>query len=293
MAIKLPHMPLWVYDLEADEDCSLMSLAEYGAFLRLLQRQWIEGTIPACEKRLARLLRVSQDEFAEIWEMIRHKFTEDQEGRLINARLESERSKALEKVEKNRAAANKRWGNADGDADASSDANANENADGMLRAYGSGSGSGSGSSEEKKVEKEKWNDSKFEEWWSAWPSHKRKQAKDNCRAKWRNNGCDEHFDLIMSSLESWKSSHDWTKENGDFIPTPHKWLREKIYEAPVNSLKRSKEKTKNGWEKLSQAQKLLLLEEVRSDDPSTYHSPGVIDTDRAMIRLAKKKGLIQ
>ena len=54
MADNLPHMPLWVYDIEADEDCSLMTLEEFGAFMRLLIRQWIEGSIPSEKKRLAK-----------------------------------------------------------------------------------------------------------------------------------------------------------------------------------------------------------------------------------------------
>lgn len=140
MAIKLPHMPIWVYDLEADEDCSLMSLAEYGAYMRLLQRQWIEGSVPVDMARLARLLRVTIDEMESIWPVLAPKFAEDGRGRLKNHRLDQERESALRKVEVNKANGKR------GGRPKKTERLSEEKPNGSIRVSGSGSGSDYGDS---------------------------------------------------------------------------------------------------------------------------------------------------
>lgn len=143
---KLPHMPLWVYDLEADEDCALMSLSEYGAYMKLLQRQWIEGSIPNDTTRLARLLRVTNDEMNQLWSALSPKFTEDSEGRLFNPRLDDERDKALAKVERNRA--NGKRGGRPPKTERLTSRLSDTKPNGLIRAYDSDSVSDSSLSEE-------------------------------------------------------------------------------------------------------------------------------------------------
>lgn len=43
---------------------------------------------------------------------------------------------------------------------------------------------------------------------------------------------------IMYGLDRWKSSYDWTKENGQYIPKPAKWLKNRCWEdEPPNNQK--------------------------------------------------------
>lgn len=72
----------------------------------------------------------------------------------------------------------------------------------------------------------------FERFWKAWPSHHRKVAKDQCRAKWKAKGCDGIVDAVIASVEAAKLSEDWVKERGSFIPSPLVWLNQSRWEAP-------------------------------------------------------------
>lgn len=76
-----------------------LALAERGAYRELLDYQWEMGVLPKDEKRLARLLAITPDEFAEIWPSIRDKF-EDTENGISNKRLEEHRKKAVEQRDK-------------------------------------------------------------------------------------------------------------------------------------------------------------------------------------------------
>lgn len=119
-----------------------MSLAEYGAYIRLLQRQWIEGSIPADAARLARLLRVTADQMDEIWQALSPKFVKDGRDRLKNRRLSTERDLAIAKVQKNRDNG-KLGGRPKKPPDTDSETQKKPN--GYIRGSGSGSVSGSDS----------------------------------------------------------------------------------------------------------------------------------------------------
>lgn len=103
MADKLPHMPLWVYDITTDEDCIAMTLEQRGAYIWLLMRQWIEGSLPNNPTVLSRLIQTEPDGFASvIWPAIKNKFQSCGHSRIINKKLAEHRTAALEKVRKNR-----------------------------------------------------------------------------------------------------------------------------------------------------------------------------------------------
>jgi uncharacterized protein YdaU (DUF1376 family) len=73
-----------------------MTLAERGAYTDLLWFAWDMGTLSNDPKRLARMLGVDADEFAEVWPAIKLKFVQNPDGQLVNERLERERIKAAE-----------------------------------------------------------------------------------------------------------------------------------------------------------------------------------------------------
>ena len=66
----------------------------------------------------------------------------------------------------------------------------------------------------------------FEEFWKAYPN-RRKYNKKGCKAKYKHIPDIEkiHSD-IMFALEIHKRSKDWTKENGEFIPSPYVYLNQ-------------------------------------------------------------------
>jgi uncharacterized protein YdaU (DUF1376 family) len=70
-----------------------MDLEQFGAYWRLLLHAWIEGSIPADETLLARLLGINHRKFRRIWEAVSRCWTvsENDPTRLIQRRQEAQR----------------------------------------------------------------------------------------------------------------------------------------------------------------------------------------------------------
>jgi vacuolar-type H+-ATPase subunit F/Vma7 len=70
----------------------------------------------------------------------------------------------------------------------------------------------------------------FDKFWKAYPS-RRKTCKQEAYDLWRkldfSNGL---FETIMDALERQKKSDDWTKEGGQYIPNPAKYIRRRRWE---------------------------------------------------------------
>lgn len=65
----------------------------------------------------------------------------------------------------------------------------------------------------------------FAEFWTAWPSVRRKAKADALEA-W--NALHPSLELrhrILAALEGLKATPDWQRDNGRFIPYPHRWLK--------------------------------------------------------------------
>lgn len=277
MADKLPHMPLWVYDLEADEDCALMSLAEYGAYMRLLQRQWIEGSIPVDMPRLARLLRVTADEINAIWPALADKFVKDGRGRQKNHRLDQERVKAIKKVEKNRANGSLGGRPKETKSESEIKPNGSIRASGSDSESGSGSGSSGGSAE---------GGDAFDAFWAGVPN---KLGKGTARKAYASAiaGGAAHSE-IMAGLPGYRDSEKRRSKQNDYQPLhPATWLNGERWTDEHGT---AKDAAKAAWESLGRDKCAQLLREVQESDSSVDHRAGNIETQRAMRRLAKEKG---
>lgn len=69
---------------------------------------------------------------------------------------------------------------------------------------------------------------RFEEFWDAYP---RKRSKGQAEKAWSKLKPDEQLhDRIMRAVEQAKTSVEWTKDNGQFIPYPSSWLNAKGWE---------------------------------------------------------------
>lgn len=68
--------------------------------------------------------------------------------------------------------------------------------------------------------------SRFGDFWSEWPKHKRKVAEDQCRAKWKAKGCEAIADEVIAAVKAFKASDDWRKDGGEYIPAPLVWLNQ-------------------------------------------------------------------
>jgi hypothetical protein len=81
---------------------------------------------------------------------------------------------------------------------------------------------------EKRREETEKNERAFTEFWSSYP---RKVAKHDALKAWKSlslhNG---EVESLLGALEAAKSSDQWRKDNGQFIPHPAKWLRQRRFE---------------------------------------------------------------
>jgi len=139
---SLAMLPFFVRDYIAAT--RHLSLAERGAYTDLLFLSWEMGSLPKDPARLARLVGCDADEFAQVWPIIRSKFTESDDG-LVNARLEEHRTESMRRSEKARESALASWNSpkrnrlghrSDANADANAPANADANADALASANG-------------------------------------------------------------------------------------------------------------------------------------------------------------
>ena len=100
-------------DWQASIKNSCFTLAQEGAYIRLLCRAWEHGGIPDDTKKLATLLGVSRQEFEELWDGLAEKFVDhpDDTKSLVNPRQEAVRA-TQSNLHRHRVDAGKRGGDA-------------------------------------------------------------------------------------------------------------------------------------------------------------------------------------
>jgi uncharacterized protein YdaU (DUF1376 family) len=102
-----PWMPLYIADYL--QDTTHLSAAEHGAYLLLIMHYWANGGLPTDDRRLARIARMSDDEWAVSKETIAEFFEADWK----HIRIEVELVESDEKYER-RASAGAAGGRASG-----------------------------------------------------------------------------------------------------------------------------------------------------------------------------------
>ncbi len=96
--MKRPWFPFYAADWLCDANVLTMTLAEQGAYIRLLAVQWREGSIPASVGAVSRMIGLhwgdqeSQEVVANV--LLQFEPLPGDETRLINRRLERERQEA-------------------------------------------------------------------------------------------------------------------------------------------------------------------------------------------------------
>jgi len=73
-------------------------------------------------------------------------------------------------------------------------------------------------------------ESGFDLFWKAWPKNPRKGAKAACLAKWNKGYYETQSDQIIKHVEWMKTTGDWKKDNGAFIPAPLVYLNQQRWD---------------------------------------------------------------
>lgn len=85
---------------------------------------------------------------------------------------------------------------------------------------------------EPKPKKPKTEPPRFGEFWRAYP---KKKSKDKAIEAWRKIRPDDALiDRLLTALAAACLSRDWTKDGGQFIPWPAKWLNERRWEDEID-----------------------------------------------------------
>tara|TARA_B100000959_G_scaffold133241_2_gene139732 strand:+ start:2233 stop:3063 length:831 start_codon:yes stop_codon:yes gene_type:complete len=91
---KSPAFQFYPEAFLSDENVQLMDYEERGIYITLLSHCWLEGSIPADPGKIVRLLKLGEVDLAPILKCFME--SEDDPERLINSRLDRERTKQFE-----------------------------------------------------------------------------------------------------------------------------------------------------------------------------------------------------
>ena len=73
-------------------------------------------------------------------------------------------------------------------------------------------------------------ESGFDLFWTAWPKSPRKGAKSACQSKWKKGLYEHCADQILKHVEWMKTTDQWRKDNGAFIPAPLVYLNQQRWD---------------------------------------------------------------
>jgi len=102
-----------MYAADIYMDTNEWSAEAFGIYNRLLNHQWVNGSIPKDHKTLAQITFVSIKKFSKSWPEMASKFVYDETNRGVNLKLENVRQKQKHFLETQKVKAKKRWGKDD------------------------------------------------------------------------------------------------------------------------------------------------------------------------------------
>ena len=70
----------------------------------------------------------------------------------------------------------------------------------------------------------------FDRFWEAWPKSVRKGGKSECLKKWAKLYCESCADQIIKHVEWMKTTDQWRKSDGAFIPAPLVYLNQQRWD---------------------------------------------------------------
>ena len=192
-------------------------------YIRLLCTQWVNGSIPDDQRRIAKAAGVDLSELQREWHLLEPKFPICDDGMRRNPRLEGVRARQKEVSEVRKVAADTRW-----------KSNANAYTKNMQRKV----------KEKIEVEEEKERttqvekvDTVFDAFYAAYPN---KKAKGPALTAWAKLKATERA-LCRPAIEAQvKANHFRGADGVDYIPHPASWLNARRWEDEVKHTQRTK-----------------------------------------------------
>ena len=187
-----------------------LSDAEDLAYRRLLDLYYMsEKPIPLDTESVSRKIRLDLD----VTESVLGEFFEHTENGYRNARCDAEIAKYQHQVENNRQLG-KRGGRpkkTEPETESKPNTNPNRNRNRNINTISSVAPTVS----------------RFNEFWAAWPTSKRKVAKASCESKWLKLKLDAVADRIIANVNSLKTTEQWTT---GYEPAPLTYINQRRWE---------------------------------------------------------------
>lgn len=217
-----------------------LSIVEDGVYRRLLDVYYVrEAPIPADLRQVYRLVRAQSDTEREAVETILSEFFVETHDGWRHSRCEIEIERLNEKRQKAKDSANKRWQDAKTGASAKRpqcDGNANASSEPCERTETPCEGNAPNPNPNPKEENtplppasggrdrpgRATTSEGFEQFWAAYP---RKRSKGQARKAWAKLRPNEQLlQAIIAGIERARTSDQWTRDDGQFVPHPATWL---------------------------------------------------------------------
>lgn len=239
-----PYRPLPYYrwfwqDWRANRNVQRMSYVERGLYRELLDECWAEGFIPSDLQDLADICDCPIDVMTNAWPRLERCFDIDSDGKLVNTRLNIERTeKDTERVK--RSEAGKKGGSAKPKttetkaSTSTSQASASKCLANASTCHIEGVLVLEGEEDRKEayVPDAQSRSDYFDRFWKLYPKKKSKADAEKAWSKVKMS--EEFFAVIIQSLSDQCSSQDWTKEAGKYVPLAGTWIRGKRWEDEVS-----------------------------------------------------------
>ena len=256
---KLLYYSLYPGDFDNDERVRGMDDAEVGLFIRALNHAWANSGLPSDLEELERVLpgRRTSAEFEKRWRRVSKCFVPDTSGRLINPRQEEEREVAREKSETAKENIRKRWEAIRAKQSGNTPVSV-PNESGMP--FGNTHRSDQIRSDinplppSANVEPDSDLAEAFHRFIDRYPNRIEVDLSAQIWISLAGNGTISAAVIpeIESGLTRWIESDQWTRDDGRFVPSPAKWLRDKRWldtppvAAEVKIAKRSAKRSSEG-----------------------------------------------
>jgi len=214
------------------KDASHLSLLEHGIYMRLLDVYYTrEQPIPV--DQAARLIGARSDEERTALHVVAGEFFSEVEGCYVQARCEREIAAMLHKAETNREVG-KRGGRPKKETQTVSCENPEE----TQTVSGKNPNVTLATSHKPITNKTPLTPltggdvvpAGFAEFWLAWPSGDRKQAKGKCLSAWKKAHAERDAALVLAHVDRMKSSDEWRRDGGQFVPAPLVYLNQRRWE---------------------------------------------------------------
>jgi len=220
-------MPIYIGDYLSAT--SRLTTEQHGAYILLLLDYWRNGPPPDNDSILCQIARLP----VERWKQIRHSissFFKISDGRwtddALDARIEEARLNRQNASNRGKRGAEARYGAR------TNHLTIDEAVLDPSTENGSSSSSSSSSSSEPlalksmsgKRKSSSTDSEEFKRFWSTWPDHERKIRRVDAAKIWKDDGLDEHCDIILAHLKSCVKSKQWID---GFAPLPVTFLNQK------------------------------------------------------------------